>query len=336
MEFVLFFDDEVLEGLDRRSWVAQLAPVLLFTVNDFGTPNVVFEGLVRGEFHFHARSELEATLRGWQGAVWLPSVEAALICDKTGELAPLLAPLVGEAPPREDPATAQALVDNAANWFLFGLNVLERGEHARALDLLSFVQRQLLLLARLDEGRTERWYIPSRKLETELSPAAYRRFVACTAPLDEGGLWRAYRHAWCWLLDLLEALQGRYGVGLATPFVAGVEARLTSAPPPALTGLQRLVADFVAAHDLEAPVAARLLDLVSEVGEVAKEALKGTGYGREAFSPTGAWSDELADALFALLCVANSTGVDLEGALAAVLGKYEARLAARGDAGSGE
>ena len=99
--------------------------------------------------------------------------------------------------------------------------------------------------------------------------------------------------------------------------------------------LQQRVADFVAAHDLEAPVESRLLDLVSEVGEAAKEALKGSDYGRQTFRPTTAWAEELGDVLFSLACVANSTGVDLAAALETALAKYEQRLAQQGEAGSG-
>lgn len=94
---------------------------------------------------------------------------------------------------------------------------------------------------------------------------------------------------------------------------------------------QTTVADFVAEHGLEIPVPARLLDLVSEVGELAKEALNGSAYGRQAFQPPAGWQEELGDTFFALICVANSTDVDLEAALAEVLAKYRARHAATGE-----
>lgn len=105
--------------------------------------------------------------------------------------------------------------------------------------------------------------------------------------------------------------------------------------PPSLADAQARVAGFVAAHDLDAPVEARVLDLASEVGEIAKEVLKGGDYGRAPFAPPAGWAGELADTLFALLCLANRTGVDLDAALAAALDKYAARLATRGEAGSG-
>lgn len=47
---------------------------------------------------------------------------------------------------------------------------------------------------------------------------------------------------------------------------------------------QTVVARFVESNDLEISVPARLLDLVSEVGELAKEVLKATRYGREPLS----------------------------------------------------
>ncbi len=102
-----------------------------------------------------------------------------------------------------------------------------------------------------------------------------------------------------------------------------------------MSPVQDKVADFVAAHRLETTVQARILDLVSEVGELAKEALKGSDYGKSPFQPTGDWAGELADALFALICLANSTSVNLEVALDSALAKYEQRLADKADAGSG-
>ena len=102
-----------------------------------------------------------------------------------------------------------------------------------------------------------------------------------------------------------------------------------------LPDFQKNVATFVVDNQLEAPVNARLLDLVSEVGEVAKEVLKGSQYGHQPFHPTEEWSGELADAFFSLICVANSTDVNLNIALTEALEKYGQRLALKGEAGSG-
>ena len=98
---------------------------------------------------------------------------------------------------------------------------------------------------------------------------------------------------------------------------------------------QEVVARFVEENGMEIPLESRLLDLVSEVGEAAKAILKETHYGRTEFRPTTEWSDELGDTLFALICLANATGVDLEKALDQVLEKYRDRLDATGEPGSG-
>ena len=98
---------------------------------------------------------------------------------------------------------------------------------------------------------------------------------------------------------------------------------------------QLRVQEFVDAHRLSSDANTRVLDLMSEAGELAKEMLKATEYGKRAFAPTDAWSDEIGDVYFALLCLANTTQVDLNDALAQALAKYAGRLAQRGDASSG-
>ena len=97
---------------------------------------------------------------------------------------------------------------------------------------------------------------------------------------------------------------------------------------------QQAVADFVQRHGLETDVEHRLLDLVSEVGELAKEVLKSTQYGRAHGALTPNWQVELGDVLFSLLCLGNATEVDMDSALHEALEKYEQRLAAHGSAGS--
>ena len=79
--------------------------------------------------------------------------------------------------------------------------------------------------------------------------------------------------------------------------------------------IQRTVAEFVKANELSTDVPSRVLDLVSEIGELSKILLRGTGYGTTGFRPSEEWVEELGDVLFSLICVANSTGVDLETSL---------------------
>lgn len=73
-----------------------------------------------------------------------------------------------------------------------------------------------------------------------------------------------------------------------------------------------------------------LAQLVEEVGEVAR--LVSRRYGDQSFKSgetPGELSDELADVLFVLICLANQTGVDLTAAFRANLAKKTCRDADR-------
>jgi len=97
---------------------------------------------------------------------------------------------------------------------------------------------------------------------------------------------------------------------------------------------QRQVATFACRHNLLHDPATHVLDLVSEVGEVAKEVLLATDYGRKAPQLCPGLAGELGDALYSLLMLAEACGVDAGSALDTALEKYERRLVERGEAGS--
>ncbi|ELY54456.1 MazG-like family protein [Natronolimnohabitans innermongolicus] len=98
---------------------------------------------------------------------------------------------------------------------------------------------------------------------------------------------------------------------------------------------QEAVAAFVERHDLETPPEFRLLDLVSEVGELGKDANTSTGYG-DAPGDLELESDEIGDVLFATLALADALEIDAEAALEEALEKYERRLDGGETPGSGE
>lgn len=69
-----------------------------------------------------------------------------------------------------------------------------------------------------------------------------------------------------------------------------------------------------------------LAQLMEEVGELAR--IVSRTYGEQSFKESdkrGNLSDEMADVLFVLICLANQTGVDLTAAFAANLAKKTAR-----------
>ena len=96
---------------------------------------------------------------------------------------------------------------------------------------------------------------------------------------------------------------------------------------------QQKVAAFAQAYGLGTDPQARMLDLASEVGELAKEVLKSTAYGTKPFTPTASLEEELGDCLFSLLCLSQCLGLEGEAALGKALEKYEKRFAERGTIG---
>ena len=93
---------------------------------------------------------------------------------------------------------------------------------------------------------------------------------------------------------------------------------------------------FLARHGLSHPPQIHTLDLISEIGEIAKALLEASEYGESPPRRTLALEEELGDAFFSLIALAESLDVDLETALEKAVVKYEARLAEKGHSGSRE
>jgi NTP pyrophosphatase (non-canonical NTP hydrolase) len=87
-----------------------------------------------------------------------------------------------------------------------------------------------------------------------------------------------------------------------------------------IADLQKMVAEFIGAKLKPTPAHAWLLDLESEVGELAKEWLKDSDYGRGNLELGDGWAEE--------------TDVDLEASLRLVLKKYGRRIEQHGHSGS--
>ena len=96
---------------------------------------------------------------------------------------------------------------------------------------------------------------------------------------------------------------------------------------------QQRVAAFVEEYELRGEPEFRILDLTAEVGEIAADATKSTDWGME-HSELDVATDEIGDALFSLLAVAESLDIDAGDALGESLAKYEKRLDETGSASS--
>ena len=97
--------------------------------------------------------------------------------------------------------------------------------------------------------------------------------------------------------------------------------------------LQEKIKRFCKEYNLESPAEHRVLDTMSELGEVAKEILKMSDYGRKPVKYREELKSELGDLMYTVITIANSFDVDLEDALNIALEKYKKRLN-KGSAGS--
>ena len=205
IEFAVFIQDGSFESFEQRSWLDAVSPVAAYFLDDFGHHTALFENGIRGEFHFMPKSDIPI-ISTWQGYGWFPSLDAAVLLDRSGELSQYASTLVGGPPIREGAPLVEGLALNLISLMLFGANLLNRGEYARAWALLSKAHENLLKLVRLHEGSTDHWPTPSRALEKDLSAVAYNRYLACTASAESRALCAAYCESWKWSLELFKSV----------------------------------------------------------------------------------------------------------------------------------
>ncbi|MFC5229127.1 MULTISPECIES: nucleotidyltransferase domain-containing protein [Streptomyces] len=202
IEAYLYVRDEHVDTFDGPSFLEQLAPLRLAYTNMYGILAVVFDDLMRGEFHVTAAGPGIDEVPTWEGMVHLPRPEAAVLLDRTGRLTRAARRLAEFRPP-EPTTTAQRLTDELANWTLMLAHVLARGETARAHALLhTVIAPQQLQLCRLLRGSTAHWLTPSRALEQDLPAADRDRYTATTAAAREPEVRQAARNSWHWSRDL--------------------------------------------------------------------------------------------------------------------------------------
>ena len=88
-------------------------------------------------------------------------------------------------------------------------------------------------------------------------------------------------------------------------------------------------------HKTPMPIYARILDIQSEVGELAKEYLKGSKYGIQEFELKDDFKEEYGDVLYALISLAVEVGVDAEECLDIAINKLQSRMEKNNSMGSG-
>jgi hypothetical protein len=83
----------------------------------------------------------------------------------------------------------------------------------------------------------------------------------------------------------------------------------------AVREVQQLVAETADRLGLNATPPTLLLDLQARLGALADQVVGGTEHGRRPFRPTPDWETLLGDVAFALVTLADQTGVDVERAI---------------------
>ena len=90
--------------------------------------------------------------------------------------------------------------------------------------------------------------------------------------------------------------------------------------------IQEKIKIFCKKYKLSTPIEYKILDTMSELGELSKEILRSSDYGKNKIELNHKIKLELGDVLFSLITIANSLDVDLNKSLNEVLEKYIERI----------
>ena len=91
------------------------------------------------------------------------------------------------------------------------------------------------------------------------------------------------------------------------------------------------VSEFNAEYGVKHNPIMQVLDIVSELGELSKEFLRGTDYQLGEIETTKEIESEIGDIYYSLISLANELELDLENCLSIVLDKYSRRFELKGD-----
>jgi len=89
--------------------------------------------------------------------------------------------------------------------------------------------------------------------------------------------------------------------------------------------VQNLVKEFIENQGWQTDAKSRYIDLVSEIGELGKEILLSTDYGKQDFAITPSVVDEIGDCIFSLSALCEAVDINAEEALNQSLDKYRSR-----------
>lgn len=209
IEFYIFLKDEEKETFNSKEWISDIHPADLIFFNEFGTEVAIFSNMIRGEFHFLGESEMDI-IKSFKLTGVFPDTVSMHLYDTTGKLKKLLDVLGGDGPVRMTADNVNFAFNNFVNAWLMGVNVLKRGENARALETLTHVQRYVLQLIRIKEENTERWLNSTKNLEKDITREIYKKFSDITSTLEKSSLEKAYVNALSLVTNLYNELNTEY------------------------------------------------------------------------------------------------------------------------------
>lgn len=176
VEFYVFLRKDCI--IDKRGLLSSVLPVDMLFTNEFGTDVVIFENLIRGEFHFHPVSEI-TTIRTWQGMLNFEVRDKMNLVDKDGLLTEVLNSIENLRPEWNTPENIIWVADSMINHIIFVNNVIQRGEYVRAEHLFFFLQKYMALLIRLHLNTTGHWLDPMKGFEKEIPAEWHKKYTNC-------------------------------------------------------------------------------------------------------------------------------------------------------------
>ncbi len=93
--------------------------------------------------------------------------------------------------------------------------------------------------------------------------------------------------------------------------------------------MQQKVKEFAQTHKMVSSIESKIFMLTHEVGEIAKEGLVLSNYGKSSINPTqpsGKMAIELGEILYCVADMANAMNIDLEEALGLAFDKIAAKV----------
>lgn len=217
IEYYVFLKDDTISTFDSAKWLNEVASYTLLYQNEYGTEVVIFENLIRGEFHFLSENEMNI-IPSFKESGYIPDTKAMFIYDETRQLELYLSELEGPGPNRLTKENVNFLLNNFSNLWLMGINVLKRGENARSLELLSQLQKNILQLIRIAEENADNWFNMTKNLEKEISPENYEKFKKTTARLNELELYEAYKNSLLLVMELRNLVEKQYQLTVSNDF----------------------------------------------------------------------------------------------------------------------